>query len=611
MDSAKVEAGEIDTSAPIQSVKHAVSLFGAVAFSRKRPPSKFVEPHSTEQNIVAKETQLHLSEKEVMKLKERLQNADSVKSEALEKLEGANKVVEHLQGKLLIARESKDAAVMEAEMSNIKLKQLESENGQAPVSAWKEELRSFRDQYLTAILELNGVKQELTKIRQDYDSSLEFNVNLLKQASDADTKAQESLGISSELSDQIMALKESIMQERLASEKAQHDRARLFAEKDVQREPYKAKIYASKRQLQDLRKELRPESIRCIKLQHESQVTEIESLQKELDNAKVADLDSLRVVTLELGNVKEFHQEVSKKENTLRLLIESLTLELGNVKNEVVILTVKEAELESLAANLLIKLQKGKSEVEACAAEELKVTRSCDELISTLTQLSNESGSARQEVEDANVQIEGLKKEAEANRSLNDKAMLELRGLLREAELAKSAEADALDQLKLLSERTESARSSLSSSGAKLRLSKEEFGSLKRKVMESNTLTGIKIAAAMAQVDAIKASENEALNKLHSAQKEMEGLKLATADAAKSAAMSEAAKRALEGDIHRLREVELKKVGDEWSTGYHAIHNKSIPLEKMLGETWRSQDGGANLSKRTVLPSLSRIFRRK
>lgn len=161
---------------------------------------------------------------------------------------------------------------------------------------------------------------------------------------------------------------------------------------------------------------------------------------------------------------------------------------------------------------------------------------------------------------------EELKLEAEAARVALVEAEKKLKEALKDAEEAKACETTALNRIKELSERTHAARASTSSESggtpAKITISKEEFDSLSRKVEEAEKLSEMKVAAAMAQVEAVRASENEAIKRLEAARKEMEDIETATDEASKRAEMAEAAKKAVEGELKRWREKEQKRTAE-------------------------------------------------
>ncbi|KAM1481640.1 hypothetical protein ACFX13_013865 [Malus domestica] len=60
--------------------------------------------------------------------------------------------------------------------------------------AWKQDVESARAQYMGVITELNSAKQELQKIRQDCDASLEAKATAIKQVAEAEDAAKANAG---------------------------------------------------------------------------------------------------------------------------------------------------------------------------------------------------------------------------------------------------------------------------------------------------------------------------------------------------------------------------------------------------------------------------------
>ncbi|XP_055824109.1 WEB family protein At5g55860 [Solanum dulcamara] len=645
--SPKVQVGEIDTSAPFQSVKDAVNLFGEGAFSGEKPAIRKPRPQSAER-VLAKETQLHLAQKELNKLKEQLKNAETTRAQALTELERAKRTVDDLTRKLKIVCESKDLAVKATEAAKSQVNQLEAPNDGSVMGkdgSWKVDLETAREKYMAEIADLDKAKQELRKIRQDCNTFMEEKAGAIEQAAEAERTAKANMERASELSKEIAAVQESVDQLKLACVQEREEEAMIYAEKDVQKRSYRAKLEESAEKLLALKKETDVDLAKILEAQLAETMSEIEALRKEMDSAKSSDLDTVKVVTAELDDAKESLHKVAEEESTLQTLVETLKLDLENIKKEHSDLKEKEAETESLAGGLHVKLRKAKSELEVAVAEEAKARGASEEMISTLQQLTLETENAKLEAEEMKMQAEELKKEAEATRMALEEAEKKLKVAMEEAEEAKSAEAEARDQIKILSEKSTAARSSASESGARITLSRDEFDSLSRKVEELDNLAEIRVGAAMAQVEAVKASENEALKKLEATQKEIDNIKTATQEALKKAEMAEAAKKAVEGELRRWREREQKKAAEAASRILAETHmnygsspqsytvQKEKPSEKFveshpkmhppvetkkqntqenITETRKLQKAKTSVSKKKVLmPSISGIFHKK
>ncbi|KAK8997211.1 hypothetical protein V6N11_020695 [Hibiscus sabdariffa] len=99
-----------------------------------------------------------------------------------------------------------------------------------------QDLENAREQYITVITELDAAKQELRKVCQDCDASLEAKIAAFKQTEEAEHAAKVNMEKVGELSREISYVQESIGQVKLASLEAQQEQAKMFAENDTQEE---------------------------------------------------------------------------------------------------------------------------------------------------------------------------------------------------------------------------------------------------------------------------------------------------------------------------------------------------------------------------------------
>ncbi|EOA13056.1 hypothetical protein CARUB_v10026057mg [Capsella rubella] len=617
-----VEVGEIDTSAPFQSVKDAVNLFGEAAFSaeKEKPAIRKPSPQSAEK-ILVKQTELHLAQKELNKLKEQLKNAETVREQALNELEWAKRTVDELTRKLEAVNESRDSANKATEAAKSQIK--EAKPGNVSVSSSSDAQIQDMEQYEAVCKELDTAKQELRKIRQVSNEILETKTVALSKVEEA----KEVTKVHSEkielLKNEIAAVNESVEQTKLASSQARKEQSKIFAEKEIQQHSYKAGMEESAKKSLALKNEFDPEFAKKLEVQLTETYNEIDELQKQMETAKASDMDSVNGVSLELNEAKVLLEKLVEEEKSLQELVESLKAELKNVKTEHSEVEAKEAEIESVAGDLHQKLTRGKSELEDCVAEESKAKAALEDMMLTINQISSETETARREAEEMRNKADELMKEAETAHLAHEESELHLRVALDEAEEAKADEAKALEQIKSISEKTKAARNSTSSeSGSQsITLSQEEFKSLSKRAEVFDKLAEMKVAAALAQVEAVKASENETLKKLETTQEEIKKLKTATEEALKKAAMADAAKKAVEGELRRWRERDQKKA-EEAATRILAEAEMKMTTESSPQQLYKApkhkpvhnkleKTKTSVYSKKVLLPNLSGIFNRK
>ncbi|KAG4931875.1 hypothetical protein JHK87_045877 [Glycine soja] len=205
LNSPRGEVGEIDTRAPFQSVKAAVSLFGEVAITRDR----FSVKRRSSENVFEKETQLILAQKELNKIKKQVDNAEAIKAKALSELENAKEILQReaqRSAKLNLERISElsnEIATMKASIEQVRLASEQSqEESEAQLVGYyktaKEEaqknLESLKNEYDTELMqsldaklaqtsaEIEFLQEQIKKLHASKMDSVRLLTSELKEA---------------------------------------------------------------------------------------------------------------------------------------------------------------------------------------------------------------------------------------------------------------------------------------------------------------------------------------------------------------------------------------------------------------------------------------------
>lgn len=503
-----------------------------------------------------KETQLILLQKEISKLKQQKDSAANAKARVLADLEKTKKTLDDLTYCLQTVTESKQSAIEAIQEIKEKSKKIEVEdsNNVNGNEAWKLELEHTRKEHATAVCELNASKQQLTKIRQDFDATMEGKLAAFQQAAEAESQANQLSERVRELSREITAMQESV--EQLKNSQTQNEQAKLVAEREDLIKSYKTSKEETKKKFLELREEADPKKIKNLETVLEEATEEIEVLQEKVKKVHAKEMDAVRLVTTELNEATKKLQEVAEEDNSLRSIVNSIRDEIKEVKRMQDELKQKEMEIEYLSANLNAELQKNKAEREEKTAMLEKELKECEQMRLEVKQLSEKTKNSRNEADEIKQNVNELKQEAKNARKAAEEAEKKLPLSLVETAKAKAAEKRALNEMNLSSENQEETSDSNPKKNRKVKLTVQGYEDLSKKVEEYHYLAEKKETEAKIQLETLNARKNEVDEKLKANLKAIEEIKAATDMALKNAEMAESAKIVVEVELRKWHQSE-------------------------------------------------------
>ncbi|KAL6878227.1 hypothetical protein ACP4OV_012397 [Aristida adscensionis] len=634
-------SGLVDTTAPFESVKEAVTKFGGIV------DWKAYKAQTLERRRVM-QLELEKVRQEIPQLKEDWEAAEVSKSHIVEELERTERLVEELKHKLERAQLDVDQAKQDSELAQLRAQEMEQGiDDEASVIA-QTQLTVAKERHEKAVEELKLVKEELRSTHEQYAVLATERDIAIKRAQAVVSAAKETEKQVEDLTLELIASKESLELAHAAHHEAEEHRlgAALAKEQDC---------LAWEKELQEANEELNRLSEQSIsKSDMESKVDEnvrkVLSLQSELaaylenklteagvvqeqgsDEAKEISRSikqALASTRKELDDVRGQIEKEMEEANLIRAVAESLRSELDKEKASLVTLQQREGMASITVSSLEAELNSTQQEIEMVHKKEAETREKMVELPRMLQQAAQEAENAKMTAHLAQEELRKAKEEAEQTKAAATTADIRLHAVLKEIEASKASERLALVATQAMQESEET---SVADSPRGVTLTISEYQALSKRVHEAEDIANERVAAALAQIQLAKESEARNLEKLHEAFKDMSQKKDALQIALERADRANEGKLGAEQELRRWR-AEHEQRRKSLEAAKHAVnplstpprtfveHKGSYQEDKVLADS-KLQMSSSNMNhivsdqklpkKRSFFPQMSTLLSRK
>ncbi|KAM0926407.1 hypothetical protein ACQ4PT_003497 [Festuca glaucescens] len=544
------KAHVVDTAAPIDSVKGAVSKFGGILDWRER------------RQQVQEELGKVAGEK--AEYQRRSRAAEAGRAEARRDLVGATGEIDDLWLSVKRAQIAEAQARKDADLAKLRLRKTEKR------AAARAELGGVRERHGEARAELGSVRAELEAVREERDA---VAVEAGAAAARARETAGEAVGAGEavrEAAAELAALKAELESARAAHDVAEEKRLRLALAWQDDKVQWQNELERGEEEARRLRDELvaagdleskvAAASEQLANLRAELFARAVEGASAEETVAVGAPSAKLANARKELEEVKTSVEKAQDEAKILRVAAASLRADLEKEKAELAAVRLKEEATSASIPSLEEELSRLTSELTAAQAR----ARDSGEERSTkpeqLSEARREAERAKASAQTAQEETAVAREEARVAKAAVQIMEARLEAVMREILAANaSAEAATASADALVQQQDNKSGQSGTVEGG-VALAAEEYEELSRRAQETEEVAGKRVVEAVKLIKEAKDAEVRSLEKLTQLTKQTEQRRQALRAATAEAEEAELGKAEAERELRQLQ-AEQRRAG--------------------------------------------------
>lgn len=565
-----VNRGKIDTAAPIESVKAAVSKFGGIV------DWKAHRAHTVERRKFI-EQELEKAQVEIPMYKKQSEAAEEAKLQVLKELESTKRLIEELKLNLERAQTEEQQAKQDSELAKLRVEEMEQGIADEASIAAKAQLEVARARQAAAVSELKNVKDELEQLRKDYALLVAEKNAEMRKAEEAISKLKEVEKSVEDLTIELITAKELLESAHAAHLEAEEHRIGANMAKEQDTLNWEKELKQAEEELEKLNEQIL--SAKDLKSKLDTALVLLRELKSELaaymestveqetyEGGKLRDIfeepekkthgEIQAAVTAAKKEIEEVKLDIEKSTtevNYLKVAVTSLKSELEKEKSELSAIQQREGMASIAVASLEAELNRTKSEIALIQMKEKEERDKMVELPKKLQDAAQEADQAKELAQTAREELRKVKEEAEQAKAGASTVESRLRAAQKEIEATKASEKLALAAISALQESESAQRTNKEDSPTGVTLSLEEYYKLSKQAHEAEEQANMRVAAAITHIEVAKQSELRSLTKLEEANREMAERKDALDNALEKAEKAKEGKLGVEQELRKWR----------------------------------------------------------